>query len=162
MRLKPILEHNLVEIYNSKNQSIHTTEFIIEKEGLYSIPQKIIEELLLHDLIETEKDENIFFLTTEGYNYVENIEKLKFEKKEVSNDVFEMSQIEKLLNSIDKNKFKKFVLLWLLTLAVFITIYLEINPVETEKEKINKIMDEEVKEKIREQTLKLIDSIKNN
>lgn len=159
MLLESILERNLILIYNSENQSIHQDNFHIEKEGVYSTSQSIINELLNHDFIETEKDEKIFFLTTEGYDYVENLQKPITEKQQFPNDVFEIGQRAPLIALLDKNKLKKYTFIYLIIFALFLSIYLDKYPVKSEKERLNELIPDDVKKEMMLDVSKALDSI---
>ena len=124
MRLRSILERNLLRIYEAENQSLHITEFLITGDGVHSIPQRIVSELVDFDLIETEDDKNVFYLTTAGYNYVEQIILGKGSKKNQSTDIFEMKDIEEYLSQFGRKKMHLYIVLWLGLLALLATLYI--------------------------------------
>ncbi|MGB0423377.1 MAG: hypothetical protein ACPGED_03615, partial [Flavobacteriales bacterium] len=63
---------NLKLILNAENERISRSEFVDAEGGRHHFPDHLIAELVKLDLIETEgDDDSLFYLTTEGYNYLE-------------------------------------------------------------------------------------------
>ena len=70
--LRKLISINLEHIYNAKNQSIHKSGFFNLDKNKLENPDELIGILVKLDLIETESDDDIYFLTEIGYNYAEN------------------------------------------------------------------------------------------
>ncbi|MDC7997989.1 hypothetical protein [Gilvibacter sediminis] len=64
---------NLKRIYESENQSLHKAEFVDEAGNPHSDYERVLLELVAMDYIESENDEDIFFLTSFGYDCVEQL-----------------------------------------------------------------------------------------
>jgi len=63
--------HNLKLLYNTEGQCLHRDQFQTLLGTALEEPKEIIELLIKHDLIETESDPNIYYLTTETYHFIE-------------------------------------------------------------------------------------------
>ncbi len=112
---------NLKLIYGSENQSVNRTEFIDEDGNLHPEPEKIISELVELDCIETETDENVFFLTTYGFDCVEQLTingtKENYNRNEIQTDTF-----NEFVNRIGEKNFKKYIFIWLISFGIFVAV----------------------------------------
>ncbi len=68
IELNQLIDTNLNLIFISVDQKLHSSLFVENEE----IVASIIEVMLSHEFIETESDKEVFFLTEEGYNVLED------------------------------------------------------------------------------------------
>ena len=70
--IREFIAVNLELIYNAKNQSLHKSCFVDLDKNKLENPDELIGIMVQLDLIEIERDDDIYFLTEIGYKYAEN------------------------------------------------------------------------------------------
>lgn len=130
--LVEISVHTLKRIYHSENESLHKKEFTNTDESATTTSEKIISFLLALDLIETENDPDIYFLSPETYDLIESGEletyiSHRLEEKQESNSE-ESQDKEKFVlfppeEEVSRYRFKDYALYVLIVLALIIAYF---------------------------------------
>lgn len=152
---------NLKRIYESENESLHKADFIDEEGKSHPNCTQIIAELIELDFIETENDENTFFLTTAGYDFVEGL--INREKvREVSQS--DVIKPEQLIHALGAKKVKKYLFIWLVLFGASVAVYKYYfpNALQNNKPQVEIILTDEALENIKQQAQQRIDSIKKS
>ena len=71
-KIRALIKLNLELIYNAKNQSMHKSGFVDWEKNKLDNPNELIGIMIKLDLIETEHDDDIYFLTEIGYKHTES------------------------------------------------------------------------------------------
>ena len=153
--------HHILE---STSESLHRSNFSVPADAEFSTKQ-IVDFLVEHDLIETEDDEDIFFLTPEAYikekddlyfhvysildpiNFLEEPEVIDFSEEEINKmeETFQKRQHSKKTSRLISSLF---LLLLMLSLVVKYSYKSKVPSNEELKEKLQLHLDEELKEKL--------------
>ena len=108
-------------IYDAEGQSLSVSEFSKKENLPYAAINQLMQELESFDLVETEEEAGVFYLTTYGYEYVESYDRgdVAKRKKEVFQD---FDQLNDAVEKIGASKALKRTTLWLVIVAVVITL----------------------------------------
>lgn len=140
MYLLAVHIHNLKLIHSTEGQQLHLSKFEDETGTPHFEPYKIVEELLKLHLIETEQEDDVYFLTPEGYDWAEN--HTDKEESQGDNDMFAGTVLSKILE-MEPKKLRKNLFAWLLWIGVVVTAYVALKPdsQEGENNRLNTVLD---------------------
>ncbi|SFU52591.1 hypothetical protein SAMN05216480_10629 [Pustulibacterium marinum] len=119
----------LSTIYKRKSEAMHRSEILKIGLTVYENPSQLLHELLSWDLIETEGDDTIFYLTPEAYDFIEN----GFPDSYFEDEIVEESSktpvevIQRMLFDSPK-KFKRLAYITIFSLGILYGIYKILNP----------------------------------
>lgn len=141
---------------------MHKTKFIDESGVSHPEFERIIAELVEMDFIETENEEQIFYLTTSGYDFVEELigkQRGKTHKREV----IQIDQSTELIRKFGTKKFKKFIVFWLISFGFFVAVHRFYfpNSLKSNEAQIEVIITDERVNEIKKQVKVKLDSINN-
>ncbi len=71
-KIREFISVNLEMIHNAKNQSLHKSDFVDLEKNKLENPDELIGLMVQLDLIETESDDDFYFLTEIGYKHTED------------------------------------------------------------------------------------------
>jgi len=134
-----ILIENLNRIKNSPTESIHKCQFNYTNNEEFDLNQ-IVDFLVLYDFIETDRNDDVYFLTHETYDLIECYELetviiSKFKLDEETHEKLKNNESTELLeNNTKKRKFDHFTYLPLLIIGISMTFYLYNKQVTKKKE----------------------------
>lgn len=95
LKLKKLITLNVKEIFNTSQQRFELTDFILQIENDFILPQELIQHMTELDLIEQEED--FFYLTEHGYDVAEgHTEFVGLETKDEYVSVFENENVKRL------------------------------------------------------------------
>lgn len=124
--IRKLIYQNLERIYNAESQSLHKSAFIDMDKNKLENPNDLIGIMAKLDLIETEVDDDIYFLTEIGFEYIENNagwywgELPSYYEAETNTEDIDYRAYASDETTVNHTKGKKYV--WLL-LAVVIAIF---------------------------------------
>ena len=123
--------------------------------------ERIISELVAMDYIETENDENVFFLTPSGYDCVEALLEKKAktipERREIK-----FEQLTKMIHKFGAKRFKKYIFIWLMSFGIVVAVYKYYFPSSQKKKPpISKTLSDKMLNDIKKQVQQKMDSINN-
>ncbi len=142
---------------------MHKTDFVDEEGNTHPNCERVVSELEAMDYIETENDENVFFLTTFGYDYVEELNGKK-ERIIPMRRTIQSENLTEIIHNFGSKKFKKYIFIWLISFGVFVAAYKYFFPssFKNKKSEIEVILTDEMVNDVKKQTQQKIDSIKKS
>ncbi|AXO78946.1 hypothetical protein DZC78_00610 [Olleya aquimaris] len=141
---------------------MHKTDFVDEEGNSHPNYERVISELVAMDYIETENDENVFFLTTSGYDCVEELNGKK-ERIIPERRAIQSENLTEMIHKFGTKKIKKYIFIWLISFGIFVAVYKYFFPssFQNKKPESEVILTDEMVDDIKEQTQQKTDSIKN-
>ncbi|UII22695.1 hypothetical protein [Fulvivirga ligni] len=114
-------------IHDAEGQSLSVAEFSKKENLPYAAINQLMQELESFDLVETEEEAGVFYLTTYGYEYVENYDRggVAKRKKEVFQD---FDQLNDAVEKIGSSKAMRYTSFWLFGFAIIFTLALVFMP----------------------------------
>ena len=158
-KIREFINVNLELIHNAKNQSLHKSDFVDLEKNKLENPDELIGLMVQLDLIETESDDNFYFLTEIGYKHAENYyywgelpSEYKVEDEYDNNDDY---QDEELIPIIDnRTKGKRY--LWLFLFVISVVYYFLIYNVKPNNNTLN------IPPGLGKELLRISDSLRNS
>ncbi|ANQ52152.1 hypothetical protein MY04_4817 [Flammeovirga sp. MY04] len=155
----------LEEIKSSKSQSININEIkfenYLQKERLL----KLIEDLLRYDLVETEDDNDVYFITPNAFDFLDDYadyfdDDIDFDEDEPRKLTAE--ELNEKINFFGKDKTRYYIFIWIAIIGIiiiFFTYYKISVSTHEDIEKVFKSIDvEQIKEMIDSASHNNIDS----
>ena len=141
---------NVHVIFESENECITIKEFVDEHGYYLPDPRALIDELLELDLIETENDGRLFFLTPLGYEVAEGEWERQPEKSN-QKATLKAEDILELTRQIGPKKTKKYVLIGLFLFAVVVALYAHFysDELNNKNSELDTILTEEIIDQIK-------------
>ena len=132
-----LFNRNLVLISKNEKEGLHKSKFLTSIDGESLDIEFIIKSLENYDLIETETDPNVYFLTPSGYDFVEkegfffvHVDENEEPEEETTKEEYIVGKNddeETLDHQIDKKEKSSFMDSFgnkMIFLAVFITVFI--------------------------------------
>ncbi|MBL3654864.1 hypothetical protein [Fulvivirga sediminis] len=106
-------------IHDSNEQALNITEFCLEKQVPKEKVDPLVNDLEEYDMIETEEEEGVYYLTPYGYEY---LEKYDYGEKKPRKEAFQdFGRLNEAVQEMGSSKALKRTTLWLLIFGVLIT-----------------------------------------
>ena len=145
----------LEEIKSSKTQSININEIkfenYLQKERLL----ELIEDLLRYDLVETEDDNDVYYITPNAFDFLDDYgdyfdDDVDYDEEEPRKLTAE--ELNEKINFFGRDKSKYYIYIWMLIIGIILTFFIFYkitNSSQVDIEKAFKSVDvQQVKEKI--------------
>ncbi|UII27918.1 hypothetical protein LVD15_05720 [Fulvivirga maritima] len=106
-------------IYDTEGQALNIATFCQEREVPKEKVDPLVSELVANDMIETEEEEGVYFLTPYGYEYLEAYD---YGEKKPRKEAFQdFGRLNEAVQEMGSSKALKRTTFWLLLFGVVIT-----------------------------------------